>query len=70
MFRYDINGLISCSTTSINESNGQNDNKLFPNNKKLIKIVDLLGRDSKGLINQPIFYIYDDGSVEKKINTE
>ena len=38
--RYDINGLISCSTTSINErNNGQNDNKLFPNNKELIRIV-------------------------------
>ena len=68
--RYDINGLISCETTSINESNGQFDNKLFPNNKQLIKIVDLLGRDSEGLINQPLFYIYGDGTVEKKINTE
>jgi polyhydroxybutyrate depolymerase len=68
--RYDINGLISCVTTSINESNVQTDNKLFPNNKQLIKIVDLLGRDSEGLINQPLFYIYDDGTVDKKINTE
>ena len=64
--RYDINGLISCETTSINESNGQIDNNLFPNNKQLIKIVDLLGRDSEGLINQPLFYIYDDGTVDKK----
>ena len=68
--RYDINGLISCATTSVNEINGQIDNKLFPNNKQLIKIVDLLGRDSEGLINQPLFYIYDDGTVDKKINTE
>ena len=66
--RYDINGLISYETTSINESNGQIDNNLFPNNKQLIKIVDLLGRDSEGLINQPLFYIYDDGTVDKKIN--
>ena len=65
-----INGLISCVTTSINESNGQIDNKLFPNNKQLIKIVDLLGRDSEGLINQPLFYIYDDGTVEKRIVIE
>tara|TARA_B100000900_G_scaffold406543_1_gene417727 strand:- start:1033 stop:2106 length:1074 start_codon:yes stop_codon:yes gene_type:complete len=68
--RYDINGLIGCITTSINENNGQNDNKLFPNNKQLIKVVDLLGRESEGLINQPLFYIYDDGSVDKKIITE
>ena len=65
--RYDINGLIGCLTTSINENNGQNDNKLIPNNKQLIKIVDLLGRESKDLKSQPHFYIYDDGTVEKKI---
>ena len=59
--RYDLNGLIGCITTSISENNGQNDNK------KLIKIVDLLGRESKDLKNQPLFYIYDDGTVEKKI---
>jgi hypothetical protein len=67
--RYDINGLIGCITTSINENNGQN-NKVFPNNKQLIKIVDLLGRESKELKSQPLFYIYDDGTVEKKIIIE
>ena len=65
--RYDINGLIGCITTSINENNVQNDNKVLPNNKQLIKIVDLLGRESKDLKSQPLFYIYDDGTVEKKI---
>ena len=62
--RYDINGLIGCITTSINENNGQNDNK------QLIKIVDLLGRESKDLKSQPLFYIYDDGTVDKKIIIE
>ena len=33
--------------------------------KKLLKITDLLGRNEKH-INQQLFYIYDDGSVEKK----
>ena len=36
-------------------------------NRRLIKIVDLLGRESGKLKNQPLFYIYDDGSYEKKI---
>ena len=62
--RYDINGLIGCITTSINENNGQNDNK------QLIKIVDLLGRESKDFKSQPLFYIYDDGTVDKKIIIE
>jgi polyhydroxybutyrate depolymerase len=68
--RYDINGLIGCITTSINENNVQNDNKVFPNNNQLIKIIDLLGRESKDLKSQPLFYIYDDGTVEKKIILE
>jgi len=43
---------------------------IFPNNKQLIKIVGLLGRESKGFKNQPLFYIYDDATVEKKIIIE
>ena len=35
--------------------------------KRLINVVDFLGRQSKELKNQPLFYIYDDGTVEKKI---
>ncbi|MAW21322.1 MAG: triacylglycerol lipase [Flavobacteriales bacterium] len=34
--------------------------------KKLIKIVDILGRETK-MVNQNLFYLYDDGTVEKKI---
>ena len=67
--RYDINGLIGCITTSINENNEHNDN-LVPNKKQLINVLDLLGRESEVFINQPLFYIYDDGSVEKKIITD
>jgi len=40
------------------------------NNKSLIKVVDLLGRESKDLKNQTLFYIYDNGKVEKKIIIE
>jgi hypothetical protein len=38
--------------------------------KRLINVVDLLGRQFNGLKNQPLFYIYDDGTVEKKIILE
>jgi hypothetical protein len=62
--------LNGCITTSINENNGQNYNKVFPNNKQLIKIVDLFGRESKDLKSQPLFYIFNDGTVEKKIIIE
>ena len=39
------------------------------NNRELIKTIDLLGRETKGT-NQPLLYIYDDGTVEKKIILE
>ena len=38
--------------------------------RKLLKIVDILGRDAKGKKNEPLFYIYDDGTVEKRITIE
>ena len=38
--------------------------------RKLEKVVDVLGRKTKGKTNQPLFYIYDDGTVEKRIVIE
>ena len=31
---------------------------------------DVQGRESKGARNEPLFYIYDDGTVEKRIVVE
>jgi hypothetical protein len=39
-------------------------------NKELLKIVDILGRETKGTKNEVLFYIYDDGTVEKRIVIE
>ena len=38
-------------------------------NRELLKITDLLGRETEQT-NQPLFYIYDDGTVEKRIVVE
>ena len=65
----DINGCISDSlyytvtniTTSFSEINTK---------KKLIKTIDVLGRENKGTKNKPLFYIYNDGTVEKQIIIE
>ena len=52
--------LLPCNnTTSISEENTRN--------KQLIRITDMLGRNANTLSNSPLLYIYDDGSVEKKI---
>ena len=52
----------NCSgTTSIQEHTA---------NKELLKVTDLLGRETKEKKKEPIFYIYDNGTVEKKIVLE
>ena len=49
------------NTTSISEIN---------TDKKLLNIIDVLGRKIQNETNQPLFYIYDDGTVEKRIVIE
>jgi len=39
-------------------------------NKELLKVTDLLGRETKGTKNEPLLYIYDDGTVEKRITLD
>ena len=51
----------NCNTTNIEE---------FQTEIKTLKIVDVLGRETIPINNTPLFYIYDDGKVEKKIIIE
>jgi OOP family OmpA-OmpF porin len=51
----------TCGVSAIEESNST---------KQLLKITDVLGRESKPTPNVPLFYIYDDGTVEKKLIIE
>jgi endonuclease V-like protein UPF0215 family len=44
------------------------DKDAVDNNRRLVKIIDVLGHESQVTNNKPLFYIYDDGLVEKKIN--
>ena len=41
----------------------------YSKNKELFKVTDLLGRETKKT-NQPLLYLYDDGTVEKRIIIE
>ncbi len=47
-------------------SNGLNN---YATSKRLLKVIDILGRETKQT-NQPLFYIYDDGTVKKRIIIE
>ena len=38
--------------------------------KQLVRITNVLGKDTKPTANTPLFYIYDDGTVEKKLILE
>jgi hypothetical protein len=49
------------NTTSISEIN---------TDKKLLNIIDVIGRKIQNETNQPLLYIYDDGTVEKRIVIE
>jgi len=51
------------------------DNSVYVENitnieKEILKIVDILGREVNEIKNTPLFYIYNDGTVEKKIILE
>jgi len=39
-------------------------------NKELLKTTDFLGRETKGTKNEVLFYIFNDGTVEKRIIVE
>ena len=55
----------NASSTSI-----EDDIENFSENRKLLYIKDILGKNTKAIRNKPLFYIYDDGTVEKKIIIE
>jgi len=40
------------------------------NKSNLVKITDILGQETPYRRNTPLFYIYDDGTVEKRIVIE
>jgi len=52
---------LSCTSTSIN---------IHSTKKTLIKIIDILGRQTEPIPNIPFFYIYSDGTIEKKVIIE
>ena len=57
-------GLIDCNPTN-------NFNVDMKNSKRIIRVVDLLGKETKQKkANQLLIYLYDDGSSDKKFILE
>jgi hypothetical protein len=55
---WDFFLLVSNNSTEVNE---------FYESKKLLSVTNLLGQKVTGIKNNFLFYIYDNGDVEKKI---
>ena len=66
-FNFDAG--VSFSNSCNNNCSGTTSIQEHIKNKELLKVTDLLGRETKQT-NQPLFYIYDDGTVEKRIIIE
>lgn len=62
--KHNINGLIDCNTVTTSFEFD------IIKNKKVTRITDILARDVEEVKNIPLFYHYDDGTVEKKIILE
>ena len=61
---------IYSSLTACNQVCGVSVIEEHTTTKELLKITDILGREIKGTKNKLLFYIYDDGTVEKRIIIE
>ena len=60
--KYDLDGLILSSMPFLDQD--------IVEKKKLIAVIDILGREINPISNSPFFEIYDDGTVEKRIILE
>jgi len=60
---------LTLSTLSISEYTPPSAIGEYTTKKELLKVTDLIGKETNAK-NQPLFYIYDDGTVEKKIIIE
>jgi hypothetical protein len=55
-FTIFINFVVDCSVLELNE--------VTVNKKEIVKVVDLMGRETTIMFNQPMIYVYSDGSKE------
>jgi hypothetical protein len=66
----DINGCLISDSTFINAYISTNIINTNNASQTLLEITDILGRETKGKKNEPLLYLYDDGTVEKRIIIE
>ena len=62
-FYYDIEVDVSCGNTTFTS-------EVLNRDRKLLKTIDILGRENNIKTNNLLIFIYDDGTVERKIITK
>ena len=62
-FYYDIEVDVSCGNTTFTS-------EVLNRDRKLLKTIDVLGRENNKKANNLLIFIYDDGTVERKIITK
>ena len=68
---YDSNGFPICTSYPIiYQPQSVEILDISKNENKLIKIINILGQEISCKNNKPLFYIYNDGKIEKKIIIE
>ena len=73
VYTYNTTSINGCDSTAILDLTITNISTVLDiknNTKNMLKVIDILGRETKGTKNNPLFYIYDDGTVEKRIVIE
>ena len=72
LFKYDAGVSIKSNSTGYFNNYGQNSINIrgMDENRVLIQITDILGRETEIHRNSPTLYIYDNGIVEKRIVIE
>ena len=64
----NVQGCVATSTCELIDFSGIEE--LTQNGKELVKIVDLMGRETKFVPNTPLIFIYSDGSMERVMEIE
>ena len=62
-FYYDIEVDVSCGNTTFTS-------EVLNRDRKLLKTIDILGRETNTKTNNLLIFIYDDGTVERKLLTK
>ncbi len=66
----NVSGCDSVITLNLNLSFTELESLQLPSNKKLLKMIDLNGKETPFMKNTVLLFIYEDGTIERVFVTE